>query len=234
MGLLGNIISVRENKKQKELSTEGFTLKEIQNLEFIFNRMRNGRTFGGLAAFAYSNYMLYNHFSVPLRKRCITTFPKTIIISTTIYFASCYLFNSNRKRGDAFLSNIYSNNALVLNRNELVRNFKNFNRKFTDAEKQQFVFNEQLIRRGQKKYTYNKFVHGNEEEFKKRHQAWNKGELYLNEKTMLEIENGNRFKTENREVVMVKPFRVLDHVDFLGLKKHKLKTFSLFEKNHVI
>lgn len=234
MGILGRIISVQENRNEKRLSSEGFTKKEIINLEFIFDRMKNGRTVGGLAAFLYTNYNLYYHLALPARKRCITTMPKTLIIGTTLYFASCYLFNSNRKRGDAVLSNFYSNNLLVLNRNEFARNFETFNRKFTDAEKRQFVFNKNLKTRGQKKYTYNRNVHGDEEEHKKKHLAWNEGKLYLNENTLLEIKKDNEQKSNNKEIVMIRPFRLLDHVDFEGIKKHKLKKFSLFEKNHVL
>ncbi len=96
------------------------------------------------------------------------------------------------------------------------------------------IFSEKLRDRGQKKYHYNKHVHGaDEEEHKRRHTAWNEGELYSNAENRLKIMNDCNEKRMFNEKIHMKPFRPADYLDRTG-KMFGVKLYSLTERRHQV
>jgi hypothetical protein len=61
-----------------------------------------------------------------------------------------------------WVANLFSNNLFTKSKESFIQNFEVMNRKFTKAEVDQFLENKVRERPGQRRWIYNKFIHGDE------------------------------------------------------------------------
>ena len=129
------------------------------------------------------------------------------------------IFDRNRKAGKTPIGDFYSTNLLMENKTALTSKHEVFNRKFTEDEVEQMLFNGKLKVYGRKKYIYNPNVHGdNEEVFKDKHERFNSGKLHLTSKLKNEIISQNTEKIENGEHLLFKPFRADHNISMKSLR----------------
>ncbi len=206
------------NQITPEHHRQGFTKTEAANLEYVRSSINKARGVAVGVAGLFFGVMRYKYLSVPGYKRnplsLVTMFTMTPLIYYSIYYLGAY----DRRGSNTYISNFYSNNCAIANRNALMQSLYVFNRKFTPAEIEQFQFSEKLRNRGPKKYHYNPNVHGCECEHKRRHESWNNGEIYINNETKLQIMNQNNEKRMFGEQIHMKPYRPDDHLDHTGAK----------------
>lgn len=126
-----------------------------------------------------SYLFISSHYSQPYRLRSPVKLVLGVASFPIIFFTAQYLGYYNRFGSNTYISNLYTNNLWRENAHRLMNNFYVFNRKFTEEEMAQFNFNRKLQVRGPKAYHYNEKIHGEEEMHKARHEAWNRGEKYL-------------------------------------------------------
>lgn len=134
-----------------------------------------------------------------------------------------YYSNYYRRAGNSTFGNLFSNNRYVYAKNMLIRNFVILNRRFTEDERRQFIFNIDLQNKGRKKYVYNPFLFETEAEYKAYYERMNSGKAILSEKSKAEIAAENQEKVQKHEsVVYEKPNyeAILKFEDrHLGLKR---------------
>jgi hypothetical protein len=134
-----------------------------------------------------------------------------------------YYSNYYRRAGNSTFGNLFSNNRYVYAKNMLIRNFVILNRRFTEDERRQFIFNIDLQNKGRKKYVYNPFLFESEAEYKAYYERMNSGKAILSEKSKAEIAAENQEKVQKHEsVVYEKPNyeAILKFEDrHLGLKR---------------
>ncbi len=167
------------NQIPQPLCTQGFSCVEADNLEYIVSRKNTGRIFGFGCAAPWIAYHLRNYIHLPRAARNPVKLAGYLAVSPFFIYFWEIMFNHKRKGSNTKLANMYSNTILSINKRNLVQEFYSFNRKFTPEEIDQFIFTEQLRTRGTKNYTYNEYVHGDEETHKKRHFAWNNARRFL-------------------------------------------------------
>ena len=141
------------------------------------------------------------------------------------FFVGLYIFNGERMAAKTRLAQLYSNNVKTANKHALMR-IQPFNRKFLKSEIEHFLHNENVVTKGPKRYTYNKYVHGADEEaHKKRFAVLNGGSMVFGKKEIGEIREMNRDKLEAGEQIRLVNWRINDHLDPTG---------ALFEFEHFI
>jgi hypothetical protein len=214
--------------------SEGFSREEAKVLGWLRARMDIGK-YAGLAggllilASIRKGYML----PLPLVSHRIDS---RLVIGTlgVSFLIGNYFFNHNRRAGNTPLGNLYSNNILMANKFDLIQNFEPFNRKFTNDEVEQMLFNGKLKTYGRKKYIYNPHVHGdNEEVFKARHELFNSGKHVITADIKRDIDQLNSAKVANHEEITLKPFKITEHLDKNGARE-SVQKFGVFTKRHVI
>lgn len=104
-------------------------------------------------------------------------------------------------------SNIYLNNEYVILKTNLMRQFRVFNRNFTEDEIKQFLHNKNLQEKGPKKYVYNSYLYASEEEYKQEYERLNSGAYQLTDKSQVEITAQNVRKATVGEKIMQRPFK---------------------------
>lgn len=165
MEFIKNLIAIREspNNKLDPLVTEGFTNEEVKNLNFIYNRISTYRTAGFVTGISFSYLSFYQYLTPARKKRNPLYLVSGFVSFPLIHFLFNYLGFYNRKGSNTYLANLYSNNVWRINSLNFTNNYFVFNRKFTEEEKAQFLFNAKRLVRGPKKYHYNPHIHGSNE-----------------------------------------------------------------------
>ena len=136
------------------------------------------------------------------------------------YFTWSYFLNAERTGGTSRVAKMYTNNVITANEREVLRS-PFFNRKFLPEEIEQFLHNEKVQTKGRKRYTYNKAIHGNDENaFKEKFERMNSGRHYLNDDMLNKIKENNKTKTDNKEVVRLVPWNAARSMDLSGDKYH--------------
>ena len=217
---------------------EGFNRTEAVNLSWLSNAKCSGDGNGvavGIGLVVLFNkrivdltyklpYLFYGRTGLWLLRILIPCFAGI----TAQYFATFYRKGSNGAYG-----NLYSNNSYVYAKDSLIRNFVILNRRFTEDERKQFLFNIQLQKKGQKKYVFNPLLHGSEEEYRKEYERMNGGKAVLSQKSKDEIEQDNREKVVKHEgIVLQKP----NHEKFLRFDDRHLglKRLQIIKKEYII
>ena len=117
------------------------------------------------------------------------------------------MFNSPRIAADTDMAKYYSNNVLTSYKRGVLQ-MTSFNRKFLPSEIEQFLFNENLQKKGRKRYIYNPKVHGEDEaEFKQWFRRMNSGKYDFSNRFYKQIEQANEAKLKEREIVQLVPWR---------------------------
>ena len=115
---------------------------------------------------------------------------------------------------------MYTNNVITANEREVLRS-PFFNRKFLPEEIEQFLHNENVQTKGRKRYTYNKKIHGDDENsFKEKFERMNSGKHSLSDNMLNRIKEDNKAKTENKEVVRLVPWNAVRSMVLSGAKYH--------------
>lgn len=120
-----------------------------------------------------------------------------------------------------------------MGKNVLLRNFKVLNRRFTEDEKEQFLFNIHLLEKGPKKYVFNPYLFNSEKEYAEYYARMNSGKAYLSEASKREILKENAEKVQkHEEIVFEKPnySRDITFTDrSLGIKR-----LQIFKREYLI
>lgn len=152
-----------------------------------------------------------------------------ILMST----AGGYFFMHYRRAGNSNLGNAISNNKFVLAKNVLVRDFRVLNRRFTEDEKEQFLHNINLQRKGAKKYVYNPYLFATEAEYAEYYARMNSGKAILSPKSQREIFEENAEKIQKHEPVELEAANLTKDLSFsdraLGIKR-----LQLFKKEYIV
>jgi hypothetical protein len=137
-----------------------------------------------------------------------------------------YYSNYYRRAGNSTFGNLLSNNRYVYAKNMLIRNFVILNRRFTEDERKQFIFNIDLQNKGRKKYVYNPFLFATEEEYKKYYDRVNSGKALLSDNSKSEIAADNQEKVQKHEGIVYQKPNYQEILKFddrhLGLKRLQL------------
>ena len=216
------------------LVSEGFSREEAKVLGWMRHRMDLGKYFGLAGGLLVLASIRRGHMlPLPLINRQVDS--RVIIVTFgTALIVGNYFFNYNRRAGNTPIGNSYSNNILMANKFDLIQNFEPLNRKFTKDEVEQMLFNGKLKTYGRKKYIYNPHVHGdNEAAFKARHELFNSGKHVITHEIQHDIDQQNDAKVANQETIILKPFKITEHMDVNGAREGVQK-FGLFSKRHVL
>lgn len=120
-----------------------------------------------------------------------------------------------------------------MSKNIILKNFKVLNRRFTEDEKEQFLFNIHLLTKGPKKYVYNPYLFATEQDYADYYARMNSGKAVLSKESRQQIAEENAEKAEkHEEVIYEKPnySRDTKFTDrYLGLKR-----LQLFKKEYII
>jgi hypothetical protein len=113
-----------------------------------------------------------------------------------------------------------------MGKNVILRNFEVLNRRFTEDEKEQFLFNIHLLTKGPKKYVYNPYLFSSEKDYAEYYARMNSGKAYLSKDSKQEIAHENEEKAQKHEhIVFEKPnySRDITFTDrSLGIKRLQL------------
>lgn len=113
--------------------------------------------------------------------------------------------------------NATSNNHYIFAKSHFIRNFELLNRRFTEDEKEQFLFNIDLQTKGAKKYVYNPELWNNEAEYKEYYDRMNSGKHVLSAKSKEEIARDNEEKIKAHE----------------GVQMTKINTKNILKTDHI-
>ena len=146
-----------------------------------------------------------------------------IAIPLTTAVMGGYYSNYYRRAGNSTFGNLFSNNRYVYAKNMLIRNFVILNRRFTEDERRQFIFNIDLQNKGRKKYVFNPFLFSSEEEYRKYYERMNSGKAILSEQSKAEIASENQEKVQKHETLVYQKPNYQEILKFddrhLGLKR---------------
>ncbi len=216
------------------LKANGFSDIEAVHLHQLQTWRRRGLYAGllGGAIACYSNYKSQRFLIPVIPKRFLKlSYPLSIVAGVLLGY---YFFNGNRSGANTVFTNLYTNNVLVTNKMLLVSQFHPFNRKFTEEEKEQMLFNARLKRWGRKKYIYNPLVHGPDEaKFKEKHERFNSGYFTVPLELEARIYAENVEKLKSGEKVRLLPFKLIDHLSVDG-SEIGMKKLGLFKKKEAV
>ena len=220
------------NEKLDFLKENGFSEEEAKSLyvfQKIYNRAKLAVLVGvGAVFYGYSARKGLQLISRKYNAQILVIGTLTAAVLITDYYLA------NRRGANTPISNLYTNNLLTTNIKSLNRNFIPFNRKFTEEEKEQMIYNYNLQTLGRKKYTYNKFVHGDDEEaHKMKHERFNSGENVMTLDKIQLIKKLNESKINNGEVVTEKPVKIIKIVSDDGMSID-VKKFNWWRKTEFI
>ena len=226
--------NVGKDRRYESLTSQGFSYEEARRLTWLRGRVEIGKYIGGVAG-VLAVYGIYKGHKFPLPfVNYQVNIPLALAVAIGGVMVGEYVFNANRRGANTYLSNAYTNNNIIANKHDFIQNFELFNRKFTEEEIEQMLFNTKLKTYGRKKYTYNPLVHGDDEEkFKAKHQLFNSGKHVISETIKSDIDAQNTAKISSNEKIILKPFKITDHIDPHGTKEH-IHKLELFTKQHVL
>ena len=216
------------------LVSEGFSREEAVTLAWLRRRMDLGQYLGlGAGLLLLASVRKGRLMPLPLFSRPVSTRLVAGVLAGGL-LAGNFLFNGNRRAGNTPIGNLYSNNNLIANKLDLVQNYEPFNRKFTRPEVEQMLFNDRLKTLGRKKYIYNPNVHGADEAaFKAKHELFNSGKHEITPDILSEVDLLNASKKAIGEPIVLKPFKISEHLDIHGSKEH-IHKFEVLSKRHVL
>lgn len=216
------------------LKANGFSEIEAMHLHHLQTQRNIGFSAGLLisAGICYSIYKGQRFLLPVVPKRFLKyAYPLTVVGGLVF---SKFFWNGNRAGANTVLTNLYTNNVLITNKIMLVSQFYPFNRKFTEEEKEQMLFNARLKRWGRKKYIYNPLVHGADEgKFKEKHDRFNSGHFTVPLELEARIYAENVEKLKSGEKVRLEPFKLMDHLSIDG-SEIGMKKFGLFKKKEAV
>ena len=223
-----------KDRRYDALVSLGFSHDEAVRLAWLRNRIEMGKYIGSAIA-ALTIYGIYKGHKYPLPFiNYQLNIPLALAIGAAGIAAGQYYFNANRRGANTYLSNFYTNNNIMASKHDFIQNFELFNRKFTKDEIEQMLFNSKLKVYGRKKYIYNAVIHGDDEDkFKARHQLFNSGKHVITDYIQNDIHEQNVAKIMANEKIVLKPFKVSEHIDPHGSKEH-IHKLELFSKQHVL
>lgn len=138
-----------------------------------------------------------------------------------------------RRAANSSMGNVPSNNNFIYGKNVLIRNFKVLNRRFTEDEKEQFLFNIHLLTKGPKRYVYNPYLFATEAEYAEYYNRMNSGKAILSEKSKFEIIHDNAEKIIKHEEVQMEKANLTKELTFsdraLGIKR-----LQLYHKEYLV
>jgi len=144
-----------------------------------------------------------------------------------------YYSNYYRRAGNSSFGNLLSNNKYLGAKHKLIRGFDVLNRRFTEDEKEQFLFNIDLQRKGPKKYVYNPYLFATEQEYKEYYDRMNSGKAILSAKSRREIEEDNKEKLDKHEPLVYEKPNIADDISYSD-KHLGIKRLQLYKKEFLI
>ena len=144
-----------------------------------------------------------------------------------------YYSNYYRRAGNSSFGNLASNNKYIFAKNQLIRNFVVLNRRFTEDEKEQFIFNPNLKTKGRKKYVYNPYLFDTEEEYEEYYNRMNSGEAILSPSSRKQIETENKEKIDKHEALVYERPPVEDFINYSD-RKLGVRKLQLVDKEYMI
>ena len=227
--IFGREHTKREHKILPLMHT-GFSREEALNLAYIYQRLNAGKICGLITAIgAYTLTMRRKPFKLNKSRNMLAG----AVAAGSSAFVVDYLFRYDRTAGNTFDSNLYTNQLYNSNKRQFARNYEDFNRRFTPEEIEQFLFNEKLRTFGRKNFVHNEHVHPPLEEHQVKHNTYNDGVWYFSADIHKRINTDNAEKILDGEIIKMKPFVLLDHVDYTGMKLGavSLGTLSMMKAN---
>lgn len=128
---------------------------------------------------------------------------------------------------------MWSNNKYIFAKNEIIRNFVVLNRRFTEDEKEQFIFNKDLQKKGRKKYVYNPFLFDTEEEYKEYYDRMNSGEAILSHASHKQIQQENQEKIDKHEILVYERPPIEDFIQHTD-RKLGIRRFQVLKKEFIL
>ena len=136
---------IKRKIKLDSLMANGFSQEEAEGLQVISGSKSKARFFSfaaGVGGILFFFRMINKHHNTPL------FFKNKLLSYSSIGIAAIglnYYIYGNRQGANTPITNFYTNNLLISNRQSIVRNLQLFNRKFTEEEVEQMLFNKDLM-----------------------------------------------------------------------------------------